>query len=79
MSWTNIDQSQSKTFIELLDRLTEMKDIARYKAHTYARLQLQPGMRVLDAGCGIGEDVRALAKLVCLRLASASTPTGTKP
>jgi ubiquinone/menaquinone biosynthesis C-methylase UbiE len=35
-----------------------------YKALSYELLQIQPGMRVLDVGCGVGVDLVALAERV---------------
>jgi ubiquinone/menaquinone biosynthesis C-methylase UbiE len=37
---------------------------AANKAQSYAQMQITPGQRVLDVGCGIGVDVLALAQLV---------------
>jgi SAM-dependent methyltransferase len=34
------------------------------KAQSYAQMQIEPGQRVLDVGCGIGVDVLALAQRV---------------
>jgi ubiquinone/menaquinone biosynthesis C-methylase UbiE len=35
-----------------------------YKRQTYALLQAQAGNRLLDVGCGAGDDLRALAEIV---------------
>ena len=35
-----------------------------YKGQTYAMLQAQSGSRLLDVGCGAGDDLRALAEIV---------------
>lgn len=38
--------------------------LSEYKRESYIALGLTPGMTVLDAGCGPGDDVRAMAEIV---------------
>lgn len=51
-------------FIEYLDVVSGLPAISAYKRLTIARLGLGAGHRVLDVGCGTGEDVAALAAIV---------------
>ena len=46
------------------DRVNALEAVRAYKRETYALLDLAPGDRVLDVGCGAGDDARALAELV---------------
>jgi SAM-dependent methyltransferase len=62
-TFSNIDSSDdAREFVSYLDDITRL--VGEGKRLSYAMLQLQPGMRVLDVGCGTGEDVRALAEIV---------------
>lgn len=60
-----VDQAADpSTFVRYLDLVSQGDDLQQLKRRTYAALELQPGDRVLDVGCGTGEDVRAMAHLV---------------
>lgn len=62
-SFSNVDaSSDTREFVSYLDDVTRL--VGDAKRAGYAALQLQPGMHVLDVGCGTGEDVRALAEIV---------------
>ncbi len=47
-----------------LDEATRLGPIQRLKRATYELLAAAPGQRVLDVGCGTGDDVRNLAGMV---------------
>jgi ubiquinone/menaquinone biosynthesis C-methylase UbiE len=51
-------------FIEFLDAMNSLPDFRALKDRMIARLRLEPGHRVLDVGCGTGDDVRHLAESV---------------
>lgn len=62
-SFSNVDSSSdAREFVSYLDDVTRIA--ADGKRQSYQALQLQPGMTVLDLGCGTGDDVRALAEIV---------------
>lgn len=49
---------------DYLDTVTGIAGVQAYKRRTYAALRPQPGARLLDAGCGPGDDVLELARQV---------------
>jgi SAM-dependent methyltransferase len=58
----DVDANDAAALIRYLDEIS--RTFAREKETTYRAQQLRTGMAVLDVGCGIGDDVRAIAKLV---------------
>ena len=61
--FTNVDAGESpQEMVDYLDQVTRLA--LEGKRAGYARLELTPGMAVLDVGCGTGDDVRLLAELV---------------
>lgn len=47
-----------------LAAVTRLEEVSAYKRLSYKLLDLKPGNAVLDLGCGLGDDARALAELV---------------
>src|SRR3954462_178905 len=58
------DQSDPDYFVRFVDQVNEMPQILQVEDLAVEELRLWPGARVLDLGCGTGEDTRRLAALV---------------
>jgi SAM-dependent methyltransferase len=64
-SFSNIDAAADPTdFVRFMDDANSMEFCRSAKERTFTLLALQVGNRVLDVGCGTGDDVRALAQIV---------------
>jgi ubiquinone/menaquinone biosynthesis C-methylase UbiE len=62
MHFGDADAADGPALIEYLDNAT--RNSAERKRASYSAQRLSEGMRVLDAGCGTGDDVRAIAEIV---------------
>ncbi|GAA5531108.1 class I SAM-dependent methyltransferase [Herpetosiphon gulosus] len=64
--WGAIDQTSAAPThcIGYLNTVSELDQVAQYKAMTFELLHIQLGQRVLDVGCGAGNDVRSIAQQV---------------
>jgi ubiquinone/menaquinone biosynthesis C-methylase UbiE len=65
-SFTQVDTNPAEIQelqVAFLERLAALPGIQRVRSVARAALGIQPGHRLLDAGCGIGEEARELARL----------------
>jgi ubiquinone/menaquinone biosynthesis C-methylase UbiE len=64
-AWSDVDSTGAAgQFAQYLDNMTGLSFTQEYKRRTFELLQARPGHRLLDVGCGTGDDVRALAVIV---------------
>lgn len=54
----------ARFFVDLMDVANAQPDVRRLKPLVAEQLRLFPGARVLEVGCGTGDDARVLAALV---------------
>lgn len=63
--FTDVDHAQNPAdYIQMLDAQRSMPFIQQYKQRVHTLLELHPGLQVLDAGAGTGEDAQEVAKLI---------------
>jgi ubiquinone/menaquinone biosynthesis C-methylase UbiE len=64
-TFSDVDKnSDSSFFVSYLNTISSMGWAKTYKSQTFEMMKLQQGHRVLDVGCGAGDDVRAMAELI---------------
>lgn len=54
----------AESYADYLSRVNGLESVATGKRERVRLLGLRPGARVIDVGCGLGDDARALARLV---------------
>jgi ubiquinone/menaquinone biosynthesis C-methylase UbiE len=60
-----VDQTTDPaSFVHFLETVSAMDAIQVLKRRTFALLEVKPGQHLLDIGCGLGDEARALAHLV---------------
>lgn len=63
--FTDVDSAQDMdVYFDCLTLLDSLAYYQEYKIKSYELLLLRPGMTVLDAGCGLGDDAFRIAKLI---------------
>lgn len=63
--FSHVDQTNDpEYYIRFLDEASADQSFQAYKRHSFALLNLRSGQRILDVGCGTGEDACELARLV---------------
>lgn len=65
MNFDRIDETENPgAFITLLDAASRNEGIMAMKRRTYELLDARPGQRILEVGCGTGDDARQLAEMI---------------
>lgn len=56
--------ARPEALVKYLDTVTGLEAAQAYKRRSYDLLHIKAGNHVLDVGCGTGDDVRAMARIV---------------
>ena len=65
MNFNRIDETENPgAFIAFLDAASRNEGIMAMKGRTYELLETRAGQRILEVGCGTGDDARQLAKMI---------------
>ena len=57
-------RDDAKPYVDCLTLLDSLPYFREYKQRSYALLALEPGLSVLEVGCGLGDDARRMADKV---------------
>ncbi|EGC32019.1 hypothetical protein DICPUDRAFT_156079 [Dictyostelium purpureum] len=64
-AWEKIDQSESANkFIQYVDETSKHDQIIAHTRYSTRQLELKPGQKVMDCGCGAGKDLGRLESYV---------------
>jgi ubiquinone/menaquinone biosynthesis C-methylase UbiE len=64
-AWTDIDRAaDAAEFVSYLDAVSSFEAVQAYKRQTFSLLAARAGSRLLDVGCGTGDDAIVLGELV---------------
>ena len=65
MNFNRIDETENPgEFIAFLDTVSRNEDVMAMKRRTYKLLAAKAGQRILEVGCGTGDDARQIAKMI---------------
>ena len=65
MNFNRIDETENPgEFIAFLDTVSRNEDIMAMKRRTYELLTAKAGQRILEVGCGTGDDARQIAQMI---------------
>lgn len=65
MNFNRIDETENPgEFIAFLDTVSRNEDVMAMKRRTYELLAAKAGQRILEVGCGTGDDARQIAKMI---------------
>jgi ubiquinone/menaquinone biosynthesis C-methylase UbiE len=57
-------RDDAKPYADCLTLLDSLPYFREYKQRSYALLALEPGLSVLEVGCGLGDDARRMAEKI---------------
>ena len=61
----DVDRAEDpQAYVRYLDAASARFSVQAVKEQSYRQMDARPGQRLLDVGCGLGDDARALARLV---------------
>ena len=62
--WTEVDTAQSADYQNYLSQISSHESIQGIKKRSFDMLNIEQGQNILDVGCGNGDDVRTIARIV---------------